>query len=151
VSDENWRISWAARCMNYWDNMTGHAFHRADNTADGGCFSRAEIKHERRVACIEMTKRCNVRGGKIADVDEVAFACSIGRWIVGSEDREWRPMSGRRIYGQRDQMSLWLWRSTSSPSGSAPAALKQRHMATRNSSALRASASICSSASLERP
>ena len=86
VGDENRRISEAARCMNYWDRMTGHAFYGADDTADGGCFSRAEIKYERWVGCIEMAKRLHVRGGKIADVDEVAFACSVRSWIVGSED-----------------------------------------------------------------
>ena len=72
--------------MNYRDRMTGHALHRADDTADGSCFSRAEIKYERRVSCIEAAKCLDVRGGKIADVDEVAFARSVGSWIVGSED-----------------------------------------------------------------
>jgi hypothetical protein len=43
VGDENWRISDEARCMNYWDGTTGDAFHCFDHTADGGCFSRAEI------------------------------------------------------------------------------------------------------------
>jgi hypothetical protein len=70
----------------YRDRTPRHPFHRADDTADGGCFSRAEIKDERRVACIEMAERLNVRGGKVADVDEVAFACSVRSWIVGSED-----------------------------------------------------------------
>ena len=36
VDDENWRISDAARCMNYWDGTTGDAFHCFDDTADGG-------------------------------------------------------------------------------------------------------------------
>ena len=33
---EKWRISDAARCMNYRDGTTGDAFHCFDNTADGG-------------------------------------------------------------------------------------------------------------------
>jgi len=33
-----------------------------------------------------MAKRLNVRGGKVADVDEVSFACSVSSWIVGSKD-----------------------------------------------------------------
>ena len=33
VDDENWRISDAARCMNYWDGTTGDAFHCFDDTA----------------------------------------------------------------------------------------------------------------------
>ena len=43
VGDENWRISRAARGMHHWDYMTGHTFYRVDDTADGGCLSRAEI------------------------------------------------------------------------------------------------------------
>ena len=66
--------------------MIGHAFHRVDDTADGRRFSRPKIECERRVARIEMTKRLDVRGGKVAYVDEVAFTCSVGSWIVGSKD-----------------------------------------------------------------
>jgi hypothetical protein len=72
--------------MNYRDRMTGHAFHRADDAADGGRLSRAEIKYQRSVVCVEIAKRLDVRGGKVADVDKVAFAGSVSSWIVGSKD-----------------------------------------------------------------
>jgi hypothetical protein len=44
ICHENGRISGAARCMYYWDRTTDDAFHRAYDTADGVCSSRAEIK-----------------------------------------------------------------------------------------------------------
>jgi hypothetical protein len=47
-----------------------------------------------------MAQRLDVRYGKIAHVNEVAFACHVGSGTGGAEDLQWRPMPGRRIYGK---------------------------------------------------
>ena len=55
-----------------------------------------------------MAKRLDVRGSQVSYVDEVAFACSIGSWIVSSKDLQRRPISRCDINGKRDEMSFWI-------------------------------------------
>jgi hypothetical protein len=104
VSDKHWRISGSPPRLDNRDRTTGNAFDRTYDAANRS--SGAEINYQRGVTRIEVSKRLNVRGGKIADVDEIAFARSVSSWIIGSERSVGGPMSRGCIYGKRDQMSL---------------------------------------------
>jgi hypothetical protein len=132
------------------DRPAGHAFHHANDGAYGGGAAGAEIERERGAFGIEMGKRLDMRRGEIGDVNEVPLACAVGGRIVGPEDLQRRALARRRVDGERDQVRLRVMPFGEVPSGSAPAALKYRSIATRNGAAARASPRICSPKSFER-
>jgi len=86
IGDKHWRISRSPPRIGNRDRTTGDLLDRTYNATNRARSSGAEIKYQRGVTRIEVSKRLNVRGGKVADVDEIAFARAVSSWIIGSED-----------------------------------------------------------------
>ncbi len=47
-----------------------------------------------------------MRGCEVVDVNEIANAGSVARWVVATEDRDARPLTQRNLQDQGDQMAL---------------------------------------------